>query len=366
MENNFLYNFLSWENSFKILYMLQLRVYKCVFVANLSRAFAFQKLIILSKSSRLLAIREMTQINANKGISGIDGKTCLSFIERFQLNEFLRLNVYNWFPSSIKKINTLRKDGISSFLYISTISDRCWQCMVKFSLEPAHEACFNIRNLGYRPLIHVHQLQKLIFHNLRLESFGKQKRIFIINIQTPVNEFDYSYLLKKLVLPRGLKLGIFRSLNLGFKVMFTSTINYIQFSSDLSSLLCNIFLDGIETVHPSSVRFGNQLLIFLKPLDNEIFIFEKVKNFLFYLGFQSDNLNPCLFSSLIGFDILGWNFRVSRFGDLFCVPSFKNYHYFLSRIKHIINNSNFGAVCFLIYMFKIFFKLFILNLNVLY
>jgi hypothetical protein len=51
-----------------------------------------------------------------------------------------------------------------------------------------------------------------------------------------------------------------------------------------------------------------------------------------------------LVSSLKGFDFLGWKFRVGLDGSFFCFPSFENYQNFLLRVKHILNNSNFGAV----------------------
>jgi retron-type reverse transcriptase len=343
MKKTPLYNLLSWEDSLKILSKLQLRLYKCVFTNNLKKALTFQKLILISKSCRLLAIREITQKDSYKNIPGSDGKTYLSFTERFQLNEYIKASIYNWFPSPIKQTIVLKKDGTKNILSILTISDRCWQCIVKFCLEPAHEARFNIRNLGYRAQIQIHQVQKLFLSNLCSDSYGKQKRILIINLEQSFTKVDINYLLKKLILPRSIKLGIFRLLNLGFKPMFSKNIGLNNNDNNINSLLCNILLDGIENIHPC-IHFGYEIAFFLKPCDNETDINNKVNKFLSTIALNSELIKVKLYSSLTGFDFLGWNFKVNIWDETISVPSFNNYQTFLSRIKHIINNSNYGAV----------------------
>jgi 5-methylcytosine-specific restriction endonuclease McrA len=44
-----------------------------------------------------------------------------------------------------------------------------------------------------------------------------------------------------------------------------------------------------------------------------------------------------------GFDFLGWNFLVQKNGKFRCVPSVDNYKSFRKKVKHIVNNSNYGA-----------------------
>jgi hypothetical protein len=49
-----------------------------------------------------------------------------------------------------------------------------------------------------------------------------------------------------------------------------------------------------------------------------------------------------LFSVEDGFNFLDWHFRLSS--NVFtCTPSTNSYRLFLSRVKKIINNSNYGA-----------------------
>ena len=51
-------------------------------VGNKRKARSLQKLILKSQAARLLAIRQVTQLNAGKKTAGIDGKASLNFEER--------------------------------------------------------------------------------------------------------------------------------------------------------------------------------------------------------------------------------------------------------------------------------------------
>jgi RNA-directed DNA polymerase len=55
---------LNWKKFPKNLFRLQRRVYKAVQVGDKRKARSLQKLILKSQSARLLAIRQVTQLNA--------------------------------------------------------------------------------------------------------------------------------------------------------------------------------------------------------------------------------------------------------------------------------------------------------------
>ena len=55
---------LPWKKFQKTLFRLQKRVFQAVQVGDKRKARSLQKLILKSKSARLLAIRQVTQLNA--------------------------------------------------------------------------------------------------------------------------------------------------------------------------------------------------------------------------------------------------------------------------------------------------------------
>lgn len=333
---------LSWEKSLNNLFRLQKRLFISLCVADTKKALSIQKLILKSNSARLLAIREVTQISINRRIAGVDGKVSLTFRERFELNEHLKLNFNNWEIQSFRKVHSGKKSGDVEVLRVPAISDRAWHNLVKFSIEPAHEAMFHPRNYGFRRGRSAHQLQKLVFLHLSEGSYGSQKRFLHIHLNKIFSSFDHSFLLKNLIAPRGIKLGISRCLDLGFYPEFSEITDN---TSSLQSLFSNILINNIEKVHPC-VRFGYDILFFLKPFDDESTIMKKIFNFLDSRGMNSNTVQTCVFSSSMGFDFLSWHFKVFKDGSFFSTPSFDNYQKFLKRVKHTINNSNYGAVCF--------------------
>jgi RNA-directed DNA polymerase len=74
-----LWKALPWKKFRVNLFKLQKRVYKAVCRGDKHTARSLQKLILTSQGARLLAIRQVTQLNAGKKTAGIDGKASLSF-----------------------------------------------------------------------------------------------------------------------------------------------------------------------------------------------------------------------------------------------------------------------------------------------
>jgi retron-type reverse transcriptase len=66
------------------------RVYKAIQVGDNRKAKSLMKLILKSTTARLLAVRQVTQLNAGKKTAGVDGKASLSFEGRFTLSEELK------------------------------------------------------------------------------------------------------------------------------------------------------------------------------------------------------------------------------------------------------------------------------------
>lgn len=74
---------LPWKKFRRELFRLQKRVYKAIQVGDKRKAKSLMKLILKSTAARLLAVRQVTQLNAGKKTAGIDGLASLSFEERF-------------------------------------------------------------------------------------------------------------------------------------------------------------------------------------------------------------------------------------------------------------------------------------------
>ena len=335
----------SWEilpwKKFQInLFRLQKRVYKAIRAGDSNKARSLQKLILRSQSARFLAIRQVTQLNNGKKTAGVDGKLALTFKERFRLEEKLRLKANNWKHQGLRSIPIPKKDGTKRILKVPTISDRAWQCLAKYALEPAHEATFHAQSYGFRTGRSAHDAQKKLFHNLRSQSNGIQKRVIELDIAKCFDRISHTSIMENLIAPSGLKLGIFRCLKAGINVGFPD--QGTPQGGVASPLLANIALNGIEEIH-NSIRYADDMVFILKPEDDAEKILEKVKEFLAVRGMEISERKTKLTATTNGFDFLGWNFRVQKNGKFRTRPSSDNYEAFRKKVKAIINNSNYGA-----------------------
>ena len=304
------------------------------------KARSLQKLILRSQAARFLAIRQVTQLNAGKKTAGIDGKLALTFKERFELEEKLRLNAIHWKHQGLREIPIPKKDGTKRILKVPTISDRAWQCLAKYALEPAHEATFHARSYGFRTGRSAHDAQKILFLNLNSRTNGIQKRIIELDIKKCFDRINHRTIMENLIAPSGLKLGIFRCLKSGTNVGFPE--QGTPQGGVVSPLLANIALNGIEEIH-KSVRYADDMAYILKPKDNAEKILDKVKEFLAERGMEISEPKTKLTATTDGFDFLGWNFRVQENGKFRSYPSKDNYEAFRNKAKTIINCSNYGA-----------------------
>jgi RNA-directed DNA polymerase len=341
----------KWKKFQKILFRLQRRIYKAVQVGDKRKARSLQKLILKSPAARLLAIRQVTQLNSGKKTAGIDGKASLTFEERFALANELSQHHTNWKHKELREIPIPKKDGTTRMLKVPTIADRAWQCLAKYALEPAHEATFHERSYGFRPGRSAHDAQKILQINLKSDANGIDKRVIELDIEKCFDRINHSAIMDNLIAPAGLKLGIFRCLKAGTNIGFPD--QGTPQGGVVSPLLANIALNGIESLHESkdkwrnitepSIRYADDMVIILKPEDDAEAVLNRINEFLAERGMKVSERKTKLTATTDGFDFLGWHFKVQNNGKFLSTPSEENFKTFRKKVKHIVNNSNYGA-----------------------
>ncbi len=147
--------------------------------------------------------------------------------------------------------------------------------------------------------------------------------------------------MENLIAPYDIKLGIFRCLKAGVNPEFPEQ-GTCQ-GGVVSPLLANVALNGIENIH-KSVRYADDMVIILKPKDNEAEILGKIQKFLAQRGMEISEEKTKITASTEGFDFLGWQFKVQQNGKLRSTPSEENYKALRKKVKDIINCSNYGAI----------------------
>ncbi|CCQ51313.1 reverse transcriptase domain-containing protein [Crocosphaera watsonii WH 8501] len=340
-EINFseLWQKLPWKKLQRNLFRLQTRLFKAIRENDRVRAKNLQKLILKSSAARLLAVRQVTQLNAGKRTAGVDGQKSLNFKQRFALAKRL-LTANKWNHSKLRAVPIPKKDGTTRMLKVPTMADRAWQCLVKYAIEPAHEALFHAKSYGFRPGRSTHDAQKILFNNLSSHANGINKRILELDIEKCFDRIDHTSIMERVIAPQAIKLGLWKCLKAGVGPEFPE-LRTPQ-GGVVSPLLANIALDGIEDLH-NSIRYADDMVFILKPKDNAELILLRVEQFLAERGLKIKSSKTKLVHSTDGFDFLGWHFKVQQNGKFRCVPSEDNYKTFINKVKKIVNNSNIGA-----------------------
>lgn len=361
---------LPWKKFRITLFRLQKRLFQATVNGDLRKARSIQKLIVKSRAARFLAIRQVTQLNQGKKTAGVDGKTALKPQERFNLEEILVKYATKWVHQKLREIPIPKKDGSTRMLKVPTIADRAWQCLMKFALEPAHEAKFDANSYGFRTGRSAHDAQQQIF--LLLRTNGEKKLVIEIDIEKCFDRISHNSIMDNIIASRCIKQGIFRCLKAGTNPGFPE--QGTPQGGVVSPLLANIALNGIEKLfahhrnhRPNSgrkngrkitpntpendktypaIRYADDMVIIIPDdIDPQIVLLE-IEKFLAARGMNISQRKTKVTKATDGFDFLGWHFKyvnTKKCKKVSCVPSKDNFEAFRKKVKTIVNNNGYGA-----------------------
>jgi RNA-directed DNA polymerase len=348
---------IPWHKLRKIVFRLQMRIFKAQKNGNARLVCKLQKLLLSSKAAKLLAIRQVTQLNTGKKTSGVDGKKALEPAQRLALYEELVKNWKQWKHQPLKRVWIPKADGTKRGLGIPTVSDRAYQCLLKYALEPSAEATFNAHSYGFRPGRSCHDVQKQVFNNLNGgRANGLSKRILELDIEKCFDKIDHKFLMQSIQLPKAAKQGLFRAIKAGVKGEFPSSTTGTPQGGVISPLLANIVLHGLENVGQEvrytrishrqvdtikGLRYADDVIFFLKPGDDPESLRRHIDNFLETRGLKVKEAKTKVVHSTDSFDFLGWNFAVKPNGKFSSTPSQKATKSIKTKVKEVMLDSRF-------------------------
>ena len=145
---------INWKKIQKNVYRLQTRIFKAKRRGDTKQVRRLQKLLMKSRSAKLLAVRQVTQDNAGKKTAGVDGIKSLKPKERLDLAN----NLYLTGKSKPTRRVMIPKPGTKDEkrpLGIPCMIDRARQALAKLVLEPEWEAVFEPNTFGFVRLVGV-------------------------------------------------------------------------------------------------------------------------------------------------------------------------------------------------------------------
>src|SRR2546421_1611002 len=141
---------IDWAATEAAVRRIQDRIFRAAKAGDGARVKNLQKLLVRSRSAKLLAIRQVTQRNAGRNTPGIDGVVCRTPENRVTLLES-GLDLTGYKPKPVRRVYIPKTNGKLRPLGIPTVTDRVMQAVVKLALEPEWETRFEANSYGFRP-----------------------------------------------------------------------------------------------------------------------------------------------------------------------------------------------------------------------
>jgi len=238
------WNTIPWKRVQRTVFTLQKRIYRASRRGDVRAVRKLQRLLMRSRSARLLAVRRVTQENQGKKTAGVDGVKSLTPPQRLAWVDTVRRG---------KRAQPVRRVGIPTPetteqrpLGIPVIADRALQALAKAALEPEWEARFEPNSYGFRPGRSCQDAIEAMFTALG----HKAKYALDADIAKCFDRINHAALLTKVHTSPSLRRQLQAWLKAGVLdngQLFPTEEGTMQ-GGNISPLLANIALHGLETV----------------------------------------------------------------------------------------------------------------------
>lgn len=319
------WNSLPWRKLHRNVFKLQKRIYQASQRGDVRTVHKLQRLLMKSRSAKLIAVRKVTQDNQGKRTAGVDGVKALTPPQRLKLVNTLRVS---YKASPVRRVWIPKPNSVEQRpLGIPTVYDRALQTLVKLALEPQWEAKFEPNSYGFRPGRSCHDAIEAIFN-----AIGHQTKYALdADIAKCFDRINHNALLRKLNTSPSLRRQIKAWLNAGVidnGTLFPTEQGTMQ-GGTISPLLANVALHGMEELivrkfptksyrrfyAPQVIRYADDLVILHKDRSIVEQCREVLAEWLKDLGLELKPSKTRITHTLNevdgepGFDFLGFNIR---------------------------------------------------------
>jgi len=304
----------NWARLERQVRRLQGRIFSASRKGKWRKVKHLQRLLVLSRSAKLLAIHDVTERNEGRFTPGVDGLVYLTAEAREELSHE-KFDYRKHQPQPAKRGYIPKPGGRTRPLGIPTVRDRVMEAIVKVALEPEWEAKFEANSYGFRPGRSCHDAVEAIRLAMwAMKARGHDVWILEADISSCFDRIAHEPLLARLhlfrdITRRWLEAGVVESGH------WEPTEAGTPQGGVISPLLANIALDGLERLFAGKwwarvVRYADDFIV-VAPTRRiaERGIRQRVEKFLGERGLELNPKKTGVTSLSQGFNFLGFTFR---------------------------------------------------------
>ncbi len=330
--------FRKWEDidfsvAAKNIRKLQLRIALAHREGRADKVAVLQNKLIHSFYAKAIAVKIVTS-NSGCNTPGVDNITWTTSKDKF--NAIANLNRRGYKPKPLKRIYIPKSSNGLRPLSIPTMKDRTMQTLYKFALEPIAEITADDASFAYRQN---RGARRAIKRCIDILSNHDYHLVLKLDVKSCFDSISHEWILNnipmdKVILSKFIKCGYLR------KSVFYETDCGVPQGGCLSSVICNMVLDGLESLLNSQfgdsvrlVRYADDMILFIDtasfPVQSALRL---VEDFLFERGLTLSKEKTILSNVDNGFSFLGY--KINRENEqIIAVPTKRNIDSLIEKIN---------------------------------
>lgn len=323
-------DFLKAENYVK---KLQKRIAIAFSNDDFDKMTYLQHTLIHSFYAKALAVRTVTS-NKGKNTCGIDNILWDTPEKKFQA--VFELNRRGYKSKPLKRIYIPKSNGNKRPLGIPTMKDRAMQTIYKFALEPIAEASGDENSFGFRKN---RSAKDAVRKCIEILSGNSNQWVLKTDIESCFENISHEWVLNHIPLDKKVLYQFLKSGYLEGSI-YHSADKGIPQGGSISSVICNMVLDGIECcllnkfgkdVH--MIRYADDIIIVADSFSFLVqSIVPEINLFLIERGLRLSSEKTKVVHISNGFDFLGCRICIRR-NQIISVPLRKNVDSLLDKIN---------------------------------
>ena len=303
-----------------------------------------QNTLIHSFSAKALAVKRITS-NKGKKTPGIDG--VIWNTSESKIDAIYSLNRRGYKSNTLKRIYIPKPNGGLRPLSIPTMQDRAMQTLYKFAFEPIAEVNADIHSYGFRPNRCVNDA--IQYCKGILEKDADVKWLLKIDIKSCFDKISHNWLMENTLMDKKI-LQMFLKSPYMFGTKLYPTIYGVPQGGTISSILCNITLDGLECLLVEKyetniymIRYADDILLLGKePQFLVQYVVPTIKKFLTERNLELADEKTKLVHICQGITFLGWTIYREN-NEIISVPSSTKIDFLKQKIKEVLQSDKYDS-----------------------